>query len=122
MAQKKLSELTPLEVKGDSTKPALIVALPVITVREALKIMGKNNITSLPIYSHNSENIVNIVNLVDVLNYVIKEVASGEMLPYHLESERSRQLDDSIESVMTLDDERESYRIFKSDANESLKD
>src|ERR1043166_4286293 len=120
MSTKKLTELTPLEIKGSSNKPTLIAAKPDITVRDALKKMETHNITSLLIYSHNSDTIVNIVNLVDVLNYIIKEAVADEKLPVKLDSEKSHNLGNPIEVVMTLDADRESYRIFRSDANEPL--
>jgi CBS domain-containing protein len=116
----KLTELTPLELKHTIDKQPLIAAKPNITVREALKKMEVNNITSLPIYSHDSDNIVNIVNLVDVLNYIIKEAVADEKLPNKLDSEKSHNLNNPIEVVMTLDVDRESYRILKSDAHEPL--
>jgi len=116
----KLAKLTPSEVRGSSDKPLLIAAKPTITVREALKKMEEHNITSLPIYSHDSDNIVTIVNLVDVLNYIIKEAVADEKLPSKLDSEKSLSLNNQIEVVMTLDADRESYRMFKADANEPI--
>src|SRR6266511_924126 len=108
----KLTKLTPLEVKGSSNKPLLIAARPDVTVREALKAMEKHNITSLPIYSHDSDNIVTIINLVDVLNYIIREAVADEKLPNTLDSEKSHNLNNPIEVVMTLDSDRESYRML----------
>nr|CAG8600189.1 10_t:CDS:2 [Entrophospora candida]CAG8601929.1 1041_t:CDS:2 [Entrophospora candida] len=122
MSTKKLSEIIPLEIKDTAKNLGLIAAKPIITVRSALKTMADNNITSLPIYSHVSEEIVNIVNLVDILNYIIKEAVADEKLPTSINSERIINLDKPIEIVMTLDSDRESYRIFKSDANEGLHD
>ncbi|RHZ83418.1 hypothetical protein Glove_94g35 [Diversispora epigaea] len=116
-----LEEITPIELRGTSTKRTLVVSRPTITVREALETMATHNITSLPIYSHDSDKIVTIVNLIDVLNYVIKEAVSDEKLPTRLDSEKSKNLDYQIEVVMTLDSEKESYRIFETDANECLK-
>src|ERR1700733_11567109 len=116
----KLVKLTPLEIKGSSDKPSLIAEKPDVTVREALKAMEKHNITSLPIYSHDSDNIVTIVNLIDVLNYIIKEAVADEKLPSVLDSEKSHNLNNQIEVVMTLDSDRESYRILKADANEPI--
>lgn len=116
----KLAKLTPSVIRGSSNKPLLIAAKPTITVREALKKMEEHNITSLPIYSHDSDNIVNIVNLVDVLNYIIKEAVADEKLPSKLDSEKSLSLNNQIEVVMTLDADRESYRMFKADANEPI--
>ncbi|CAJ0761540.1 13487_t:CDS:2 [Entrophospora sp. SA101] len=122
MSTKKLSEVIPLEIKDTAKNLGLIAAKPIISVRSALKTMADNNITSLPIYSHVSEEIVNIVNLVDILNYIIKEAVADEKLPTSINSERIINLDKPIEIVMTLDSDRESYRIFKSDANEGLHD
>ncbi|CAB4375610.1 unnamed protein product [Rhizophagus irregularis] len=116
----KLAKLTPSEIRGSSNKPLLIAAKPTITVREALKKMEEHNITSLPIYSHDSDSIVTIVNLVDVLNYIIKEAVADEKLPSKLDSEKSLSLNNQIEVVMTLDADRESYRMFKADANEPI--
>ncbi len=116
----KLTELTPLNIKGSNFKPSLIVERPDITVRQALKTMALHNITSLPIYSHDSDNIVTIVNLIDVLNYIIREAVADEKLPSTLDSEKSHNLNNPIEVVMTLDSDKESYRIFKSDAHEHI--
>ncbi|CAG8449940.1 3262_t:CDS:2 [Ambispora leptoticha] len=117
----KITEVTPLELKGETKKPTLIAARPVITVREALKTLATHNITSLPIYSHSSNKIVNIVNLVDILNYIVKEAVADEKHPIAMNSAKANNLDNTIESVMTLDVDRESYRIFVSDAHEGLK-
>src|SRR6185312_773065 len=119
-AAKSLSNLTPLELKGGRMPPSLVVAKPTITVRQALKIMATHNITSLPIQSHDSDAIVNIVNLIDILSYTIKESVADEEHPSKLDSEGVKGLDNGIESVMTLDTETESYRIFKSDARDEL--
>jgi CBS domain-containing protein len=116
----KLASSTPSEIRGSSDKPSLIAAKPNVTVRQALKTMEEHNITSLPIYSHDSDNIVTIVNLVDVLNYIIKEAVADEKLPSKLDSEKSLSLNNQIEVVMTLDADRESYRMFKADANEHI--
>ncbi|KAG9299575.1 hypothetical protein G9A89_020746 [Geosiphon pyriformis] len=118
---RKITEVTPLEIKGTTEKPILIAARPTITIRQALKTLANHNITSLPIYSHSSDKVVNIVNLGDILNYIVKEAVGDEINPKALESEKVNNLDNSIEAVMTLDDEKESYRIFNSDANEGLK-
>ncbi|CAG8554862.1 10131_t:CDS:2 [Paraglomus brasilianum] len=120
-AAKSLSNLTPLELKGGRMPPSLVVAKPTITVRQALKIMATHNITSLPIQSHDSDAIVNIVNLIDILSYTIKESVADEEHPSKLDSEGVKGLDNGIESVMTLDTETESYRIFKSDARDELR-
>ncbi|CAG8459103.1 7341_t:CDS:2 [Ambispora gerdemannii] len=117
----KITEVTPLELKGDAKKSTLIAARPVITVREALKMLATHNITSLPIYSHTSNKIVNIVNLSDILNYIIKEAVADEKHPIAMNSEKVINLDNTIEAVMTLDVDRESYRIYVSDAHEGLK-
>src|SRR6185369_14244654 len=120
-ATKSLSSLTPLELKGSRTPPSLVVAKPTITVRQALKTMATHNITSLPIQSHDSDVIVNIVNLIDILSYIIKEAVADEKHPSKLDSEGVKSLDNVIESVMTLDNEKESYRILKSDARDELR-
>src|SRR5687768_11793295 len=102
----KLTALTPLNIKGSDHKPQLIAESPVVTVRQALKTMATHNITSLPIHSHDSNNVVTIVNLIDVLNYIIKEAVADEKLPSTLDSEKSQNLNNPIEVVMTLDSER----------------
>ncbi|CAG8791953.1 20227_t:CDS:2 [Dentiscutata erythropus] len=116
-----LVELLPTEICEVTSKPSLVVERPTITVREALRKMADNNIVSLPIYSHDSDNIVTIVNIIDILNYIIKEAVSDEKLPSSIHSEKARNLDKQIETVMTLDSDQESYRIFKTDANEGIK-
>ncbi|CAG8764259.1 13728_t:CDS:2 [Cetraspora pellucida] len=117
-----LVEMSPNELCEVTKKPTLVAARPTITVREALRLMAIHNFLSLPIYSHNSDNIVTIVNIVDILNYIIKEAVADEKLPSSINSEKARNLDSQIEAVMTLDADQESYRIFITDANESIKD
>ncbi|KAF0454256.1 CBS-domain-containing protein [Gigaspora margarita] len=116
-----LVDITPVELCVATKKPTLVAARPTINVREALRMMAENNFVSLPIYSHNSDDIVTIINIVDILNYIIKEAISDDKMPSEIHSEKAHNLDKPIESVMTLDSDQESYRIFKADANDTMK-
>ncbi|KAI8359167.1 hypothetical protein BD560DRAFT_334880 [Blakeslea trispora] len=68
--------------------------------------MHTNKITSLPIFSHNSTEVVSIVNLFDILIYLVGRNDK------HIEKEKLK-VNDPIERVLGLDFDRESYRIHK---------
>ncbi|ORX81580.1 CBS-domain-containing protein [Basidiobolus meristosporus CBS 931.73] len=85
--------------------------------------MASHRIVSLPIYSHsNPKKIVNIVNSMDILSYIvtITKTPSGEVATT-LDTDKLAKLDENIEVVMTLDNERESYRIVETETTDSLK-
>ncbi|RKP04417.1 hypothetical protein THASP1DRAFT_21144 [Thamnocephalis sphaerospora] len=73
-----------------------------------MALLDQHDIYSLPVYSHDGpDKIVNIVNTFDLLDY--------------LQSNGNRNLSAPIEAVMTLDTDRESYRIFEADRHDTLK-
>ncbi|ORX53192.1 hypothetical protein DM01DRAFT_1288175 [Hesseltinella vesiculosa] len=76
--------------------------------------MNANRFTSLPIFSHNSANVISIVNLFDILLYLVGKQSTVEKskLP----------TSDPIENVLGLDSDRESYRMFKTDRHDKLLD
>ncbi|RUP47149.1 hypothetical protein BC936DRAFT_146077 [Jimgerdemannia flammicorona] len=115
-----LTNLTPTNLNLAASKPLLIAASPTTTVRQVLTLMAEHNITSLPLRSHNSDAIVSIVNVYDVATYIINAACFTEINPQSLDSEKLARLDDPIENVLGLETERESYRIFKTDAHEPL--
>lgn len=121
----------------ESPKP-LITASPKISIKDALTLMARSNILCLPIQSHQDTNrVVNLVNLFDILTYLVQEVSksfenftqiqrSDSAKRRSLESstmlnpEIYRKLKEPIENVMTLDAERESYRLFTCSISDSL--
>lgn len=108
---KSITKLTPRDILNTSTRQ-LITAPPSITVRRALQLLAKEQIPSLPITSHDgSGRVVNIVNTFDILDYVVG-FADDVQRPGDLQRRADAKLDGPIESVMTLDSDRESYRVF----------
>ncbi|KAI9487849.1 MAG: hypothetical protein EXX96DRAFT_472597 [Benjaminiella poitrasii] len=79
--------------------------------------MHHNKITSLPVFSHNTTEIVSIVNLFDILLYLVQE--SSNNVNAGIEKEKLK-LDDPVENVLGLDTDRESYRIHKVDCKDKL--
>ncbi|KAJ9062042.1 hypothetical protein DSO57_1014896 [Entomophthora muscae] len=118
---------------------ALITAPPKIPIKDVLTLMAKNNILCLPIQSHQDANrVVNLVNLFDILTYLVQEVSKSvgnisqsQKPDIHwrrtldsstmLSPEIYRKLKEPIENVMTLDSERESYRLFTCSISDTLK-
>ncbi|KAK9718294.1 hypothetical protein K7432_005613 [Basidiobolus ranarum] len=123
MSEKVILEVTPAELKHSSERQTLIAAQPDITVREALNKMASHRIVSLPIYSHSRpDKIVNIVNAMDILSYIVSitKTPSGEIAT-SLDTDELAKLDQNIEVVMTLDTEKESYRIIETETTDPLK-
>ncbi|RKP23007.1 hypothetical protein SYNPS1DRAFT_25033 [Syncephalis pseudoplumigaleata] len=91
-----------------------------------MELLHTYHITALPVYSHDRPGvIVNIVNTFDLLDYVIsfsqhyagREAAVGEA---HIQQMGNRKLNASIEAVMTLDPDRESYRLIEHERHDTL--
>ncbi|KAK9762373.1 hypothetical protein K7432_011944 [Basidiobolus ranarum] len=123
MTDRNILEITPAELKQSSERKALIAAEPAITVREALNKMASHRIVSLPIYSHSRpDKIVNIVNAMDILSYIVSitKTPAGEVAST-LNTDELSKLDENIEVVMTLDTEKESYRIIETETTDPLK-
>ncbi|KAI8372268.1 hypothetical protein EDC96DRAFT_439104 [Choanephora cucurbitarum] len=68
--------------------------------------MYNNKITSLPVFSHNSTEVVSIINLFDILIYLVGHNDKS------IEKEKLK-VNDPVEHVLGLDSDRESYRIHK---------
>ncbi|EIE77342.1 hypothetical protein RO3G_02046 [Rhizopus delemar RA 99-880] len=68
--------------------------------------MSNNKITSLPIYSHRDTDIVSIINLLDILLYLVQD--------------KQLKLHDPVENILGLDNDRESYRMHKTDRTDKL--
>ncbi|KAJ1955404.1 hypothetical protein IWQ62_005540 [Dispira parvispora] len=140
---KSLKELTPADLKPwDPAHPVttdehmrlrrrrLIVASPTITVAEALDMLASNNIISLPIYSHYVPGkIVNIVNIRDILAYTTSlpnpqgdnsSQADPTKGSVAVPESWKEKLESNIESVMTLDATKESYRFLECDIDENI--
>lgn len=117
-------------IKDSSLKrsTSLISASPKISIKDALTLMTKYDILCLPIQSHQDPHrVVNLVNLFDILTYLVNQVSKGfETSPPTSNPSRRKSLDSStmlnpgvycklkepIENVMSLDPDRESYRLF----------
>ncbi|KAL1922508.1 uncharacterized protein VTP21DRAFT_10047 [Calcarisporiella thermophila] len=88
---------------------SLIAARPEMPVRQALSTMSINNITCLPIYSHDhNKGVQAIITLLDILDYILR-YASVENHAVTLEAKK---LSDPIENVTRLDADAESYRMY----------
>lgn len=76
--------------------------------------MATNNILSIPIYSHSKKDKLSaIVNVFDICTYVTSEYKNQKLKPEDLTA--------SIETVMTLDPDDESYLVWEVDYNDELK-
>lgn len=109
-----ITELRPIDLSLAETKPALIAVSPTVSIQTALNTMLTHKITSLPVFSHNSTEVVSIVNLFDILLYLV-----GEVDGHFIEKEKLK-LQDPVERVLGLDSERESYRMHKMDRKDKL--
>ncbi|KAI9595887.1 hypothetical protein BDF19DRAFT_440430 [Syncephalis fuscata] len=104
----------------------LVAAHPSTTVRTAMETLHTYNITALPVYSHDRPGvIVNIVNTYDLLNYVISfsqhyANREKELNAAQLQQASNLKLNESIEAVMTLDPDRESYRLIQAERYDTL--
>lgn len=108
----KITELKPTELKLAQSKLPLIAVSPVMSIGTALNLLQNNRITSLPVFSHDSTQVVSIVNLFDILLYLLVDQE-------RVEKDKFR-LDDPIENVLGLDTDRESYRMHKTDSQDVL--
>jgi len=98
-------------------KKALIVVQPTIQIRDALDVLSRNGITSLPIYSHSGTQITSIVNLFDILIHLVKDSKTP-----NFDQEEFGKLSEPLEYVLGLDGDMESYRLFKSYDSDELID
>ncbi|KAI8581239.1 hypothetical protein K450DRAFT_233804 [Umbelopsis ramanniana AG] len=114
---KSITTTTAKELGLSGVKKSLIVVQPTISIRDALEVMSRNGITSLPMYSHSSTQITSIVNLFDILIHLVKgsETAS-------FDQEEFAKLAEPLENVLGLDGDMESYRVFKSYDTDDLID
>lgn len=113
-----------------STKKQKVVGTrPTLTVADTLDLLARHDILSLPIYSsYKPDQIVNIVNVKDLLGYLVGarggpvEAAKAPVEPQCKINikEAAQKLHQNIEVVMTLDPERESYRVLEVDVNDPL--
>jgi CBS domain-containing protein len=109
-----ITDLRPIDLSLAESKPALIAVSPTVSIQTALNKMLNNKITSLPVFSHNSTEVVSIVNLFDILLYIV-----GENDLNNIEKEKLK-VNDPVERVLGLDTDRESYRIHKVDRKDKL--
>jgi CBS-domain-containing membrane protein len=127
-----LAQLTANDVIEDRqehlTSPQELIAVPPsITVRAAMELLHIHNITALPVYSHDRPGvIVNIVNTFDLLDYVVsfsQQHCVGHeetMGAAHIQQISNLKLNTSIEAAMTLDSDRESYRLIEVEHYDAL--
>ncbi|KAI8139108.1 hypothetical protein BJV82DRAFT_672972 [Fennellomyces sp. T-0311] len=114
MSATDITQLKPDDLVLAHTKPSLIAVSPVTSIRTALTLLQNNKITSLPIFSHDSTQIVSIINLFDILLYLIGGSDTVD--------KTTSKLDDSVENVLGLDTDRESYWMHKTDSQDTLFD
>ncbi|KAJ2957374.1 hypothetical protein NQZ79_g6918 [Umbelopsis isabellina] len=114
---KSITAITAKELGLKGVKKLLIVVQPNMTIRDALDVMSRNHITSLPIYSHSSTQITSIVNLFDILIHLVKDSKTVEF-----DEEEFRRLSEPLENVLGLDGDMESYRLHKSYDDDELID
>ncbi|ORY99963.1 hypothetical protein BCR43DRAFT_484626 [Syncephalastrum racemosum] len=107
-----LAQLKPDDLRLAETKPSLIAVSPVVSIQSALNLMKANKITSLPVFSHDSTQIVSIINLFDILLYL---VGGSDTV-----NKDTFKLDDPVEYVLDLDSDRESYWMHKTDSQDDL--
>ncbi|KAI7852746.1 hypothetical protein BDC45DRAFT_512425 [Circinella umbellata] len=112
-----ITELKPDDLVLAHSKPSLIAISPVTSIRTALQLLQNNKITSLPICSHDSTQVVSIINLFDILLYLVGGDDNDNQL-----NKTTQKLDDSIENVLGLDTDRESYWMHKTDSQDTLFD
>ncbi|KAI8051430.1 hypothetical protein BDF22DRAFT_690691 [Syncephalis plumigaleata] len=127
-----LAKLTANDVIEDRqehlTGPRDLIAVPPsTTVRAAMELLHTYNITALPVYSHDRPGvIVNIVNTFDLLDYVVsfsqqhcvgREETVGAA---RIQQISNLKLNANIEAVMTLDSDRESYRLIEQERHDAL--
>ncbi|KAI9286378.1 hypothetical protein BC943DRAFT_18371 [Umbelopsis sp. AD052] len=114
---KSITTTTAKELGLSGVKKSLIVVQPTIPIRDALEVMSRNGITSLPIYSHSSTQITSIVNLFDILIHLVKGSETATF-----DQEEFVKLAEPLENVLGLDGDMESYRVFKSYDTDDLID
>lgn len=95
------------------SKPSLIAVSPIVSIQTALNLLQNNKITSLPVFSHNSTQVVSIVNLFDILLYLMGRSDTTV-------DNTASKLNDPVEYVLGLDSDRESYRMHKTDSQDTL--
>ncbi|KAI8062142.1 hypothetical protein BC940DRAFT_309231 [Gongronella butleri] len=109
-----ITQLRPSDLSLAKTKPPLVAASPTVSIESALTLMSSHKFTSLPLFSHNSATVVSIVNLFDILLYLVAKQTTIEKAKFPLA--------DPIENVLGLDSDRESYRLHKTDQQDTLLD
>ncbi|CAO3696111.1 unnamed protein product [Umbelopsis ramanniana] len=114
---KSITTTTAKELGLSGVKKFLIVVQPTIPICDALEVMSRNGITSLPIYSHSSTQITSIVNLFDILIHLVKDSETPAF-----DQEEFAKLAEPLENVLGLDGDMESYRVFKSYDTDDLID
>ncbi|CAO3660711.1 unnamed protein product [Umbelopsis vinacea] len=114
---KPITTTTAKELGVSGVKKPLIVVQPTIKIRDALDVLSRNGITSLPIYSHTGTQITSIVNLFDILIHLIKDSKTPAF-----DQEEFGKLAEPLENVLGLDGDMESYRLYKSYDSDELID
>lgn len=107
-----ITQLKADDLKLAHSKPSLIAVSPIVSIQTALNLLQNNKITSLPVFSHNSTQVVSIVNLFDILLYLMGRSDTVD--------NTASKLDHPVEYVLGLDSDRESYRMHKTDSQDTL--
>lgn len=107
-----ITQMKPDDLHLAKNKRALIAVSPTVSIQTALNLMHTNKITSLPIFSHDSTQIVSIINLFDILLYL---VGSADVI-----NKEKFTLSDPVENVLGLESDRESYWLHKTDSQDTL--
>ncbi|KAI7886237.1 hypothetical protein K492DRAFT_177777 [Lichtheimia hyalospora FSU 10163] len=107
-----ITQLKADDLKLAHSKPSLIAVSPIVSIQTALNLLQNNKITSLPVFSHNSTQVVSIVNLFDILLYLMGRSDTVD--------NTTSKLNDPVEYVLGLDSDRESYRMHKTDSQDTL--
>ncbi|KAI8874275.1 CBS-domain-containing protein [Ramicandelaber brevisporus] len=105
-------------------KLALVAATTETTVRDALALLAEHSILSLPVYSgFRPGEITAIISIVDILIYLTGGdlATSADMTKFDAAVAEDR-LGHTVERTLTLDSDRESYRVARYECIEPLRD
>ncbi|KAJ3158617.1 AMP-activated serine/threonine-protein kinase regulatory subunit [Irineochytrium annulatum] len=94
---------------------------PTASIEEALAVMAKHGILTLPITSRAfPRKHVYILSSLDLVSFLVSRLCSNA--PSASQTAGGVQLTSSVEEAMTLDSEMESYRVFEKDRRDTLED
>ncbi|KAG5456307.1 MAG: hypothetical protein BJ554DRAFT_3987 [Olpidium bornovanus] len=129
---KRITDITPAELAAalPKKKQRLVVTAPSVTVGETLQLLAKHDILSLAIFStYRPDQVVNIVNVKDLVGHILgindRAAKAADEQPINPKAtfnpqEAVARLRQNIEAVMTLDADKESYRVLEAEMTEPL--